>query len=173
MPGISLHCKLTESKPKDGERFADILSGMCHYPSYGSRVIYSDRNIMIGFSGYDSYPIRVIELENCRVFLEGMIYDRPDKDLKSDLSRITKMAFNDNHSNSELTRLIEHTVGEYDGEFWLAIYDKIKRHCLILNDCPKIKMILDKDLLDFQYAGAIRAVCAKCDWDNGDALGRL
>ncbi len=30
-------------------------------------------------------------------------------------------------------------------------------------------MILDKDLLDFQYAEAIRAVCAKCDQGNGDA----
>ena len=35
--------------------------------------------------------------------------------------------------------------------------------CPKLDDCPKIKMILDKDLLDFQYAEAIRAVCAKCN----------
>jgi len=34
--------------------------------------------------------------------------------------------------------------------------------CPKLDDCPKIKMVLDKDLLDFQYAEAIRAVCAKC-----------
>ena len=35
--------------------------------------------------------------------------------------------------------------------------------CPKLNECYKVKMILDKDLLDFQYAEAIRAVCAKCD----------
>ena len=29
--------------------------------------------------------------------------------------------------------------------------------------CYKIKMISDKGLLDWQYAEAIRAVCAKCD----------
>ena len=34
--------------------------------------------------------------------------------------------------------------------------------CPKLDDCLKVKMILDKDLLDFQYAEAIRAVCAKC-----------
>ena len=34
--------------------------------------------------------------------------------------------------------------------------------CPKLNECYKIKMILDKDLLDFQYSEAIRAVCAKC-----------
>lgn len=27
-------------------------------------------------------------------------------------------------------------------------------------------MILDKNLLDFQYAEAMRAVCAKCDLDK-------
>ena len=34
--------------------------------------------------------------------------------------------------------------------------------CPKLDDCYKLKIILDKDLLDFQYAEAIRAVCAKC-----------
>jgi hypothetical protein len=34
--------------------------------------------------------------------------------------------------------------------------------CPKLDECYKIKMILDKDLLEFQYAEAIRAVCATC-----------
>ena len=34
--------------------------------------------------------------------------------------------------------------------------------CKKLNECYKITIILDKDLLDFQYAEAIRAVCSKC-----------
>ncbi len=34
--------------------------------------------------------------------------------------------------------------------------------CPKLDECYKVKMILDKDLLDFQYAEAIRMVCAKC-----------
>ena len=39
--------------------------------------------------------------------------------------------------------------------------------CSKLDDCPKIKMILAKNLLDFQYAKAIMAMCAKCDEGNG------
>lgn len=35
-------------------------------------------------------------------------------------------------------------------------------NCPKLDECYKIKMILDKDLLDSQYAEAIRAVCANC-----------
>ncbi len=41
--------------------------------------------------------------------------------------------------------------------------------CPKLDECQKIKLVLDKDMLDFQYAEAIRAVCAKCDQGNGDA----
>jgi len=39
--------------------------------------------------------------------------------------------------------------------------------CPKLNECPKVKMVLDKDLLDFQYAEAIRAVCANCSEVKG------
>ena len=34
--------------------------------------------------------------------------------------------------------------------------------CPKLDNCFKIKTIMDKDLLDFQYAEAIRAVCTNC-----------
>ncbi|MDD4877292.1 MAG: hypothetical protein PHQ86_09275 [Dehalococcoidales bacterium] len=41
--------------------------------------------------------------------------------------------------------------------------------CKKLDDCYKIKMVLDKDLAgDWQYAQVIREVCAKCD---GRVLG--
>lgn len=35
--------------------------------------------------------------------------------------------------------------------------------CVKLDTCQKIEMIRDKDMLDFQYAEAIRGVCAVCD----------
>jgi len=39
--------------------------------------------------------------------------------------------------------------------------------CPKLNECLKVMMVLDKDLLDFQYAEAIRAVCANCSEVKG------
>jgi hypothetical protein len=38
----------------------------------------------------------------------------------------------------------------------------IIKMCPKINDCFKIKMILDKDMLDFQYATCIREVCEIC-----------
>lgn len=47
--------------------------------------------------------------------------------------------------------------------------------CPKLDQCFKMKIILDKDLLDFQYEAAIRQVCAscsqaKCDNDANPAV---
>ena len=39
--------------------------------------------------------------------------------------------------------------------------------CPKLNECPKVMVVLDKDLLGFQYAEAIRAVCANCSEVRG------
>ena len=35
--------------------------------------------------------------------------------------------------------------------------------CKKLDECHKAKMVLDKDMLEFQYAEAIRSICAKCN----------
>lgn len=35
--------------------------------------------------------------------------------------------------------------------------------CTKFDGCLKIEMILDKDILDSQYAEAIQGVCSKCD----------
>jgi len=41
--------------------------------------------------------------------------------------------------------------------------NKQRKPCLKLESCSKIKMILDKDIMDWQYAEAIRDVCARCN----------
>jgi hypothetical protein len=43
--------------------------------------------------------------------------------------------------------------------------------CPKLNQCYKITMVLDKDLLDFQYAEVIRVVCARCAGEGGTTSG--
>lgn len=39
--------------------------------------------------------------------------------------------------------------------------------CTKLDSCEKIKIIMDKDMLDFQCANAIKEVCKKCDRPKG------
>jgi len=35
-------------------------------------------------------------------------------------------------------------------------------NCDKLDSCIKIRMILDKEMLDFQYKEVVRSVCSKC-----------
>ncbi len=39
--------------------------------------------------------------------------------------------------------------------------------CPKLDECPEVKMVLDKDLLGLQYVEAIRTVCASCSEVKG------
>jgi len=41
--------------------------------------------------------------------------------------------------------------------------EKLPENCSKLDHCEKMTMILDKDLLDFQYREAAEAVCGRCD----------
>jgi len=43
-------------------------------------------------------------------------------------------------------------------------------NCTKLDTCPKITMLRDKDMLDFQFAESVRAVCALCEEYEPDAL---
>jgi predicted amidophosphoribosyltransferase len=40
-------------------------------------------------------------------------------------------------------------------------------NCTKIDTCEKIKIIMDKDMLDFQYADCIREVCMKCNRPKG------
>ena len=40
--------------------------------------------------------------------------------------------------------------------------EKESKGCARLDTCPKIRMILDRDLLESQYQDIIREVCGKC-----------
>lgn len=55
--------------------------------------------------------------------------------------------------------VIAHFSGQHLGR--AAAYNPLV--CPGLNDCPKVEMVLDKDLAaDWQYAQAIRDVCRQC-----------
>ena len=45
--------------------------------------------------------------------------------------------------------------------------------CPKLNDCQKVAMVLDKDLLDLQYAEAIKSICARCTEKVGKQVRRM
>jgi len=45
--------------------------------------------------------------------------------------------------------------------------------CPKLDECHRVKMVLDKDIEDFQYAQYIRKVCAGCSGQTSNHIERV
>ena len=49
---------------------------------------------------------------------------------------------------------------------------KMRELCKKIDDCFKIDMLKDKDMLDFQFAESVRKVCSKCKEFEGGTTTR-
>lgn len=67
------------------------------------------------------------------------------------LAASTIIEFSSQHDDRDVFRLSESKAGK-----------KPPIDCRKFDDCTKIVMVLDKDLLDFQYREAIEEMCHKC-----------
>lgn len=73
------------------------------------------------------------------------------------------------HSFTGLTDAVILEVGTHhdDGDVIRLTESKAAKNpridCRKLDDCPKVRMVFDKDLLEFQYLEAIEEICHKCD----------
>lgn len=52
------------------------------------------------------------------------------------------------HDDKDIVRLTESKAADF---------------CPKLDECPKVRMVFDKDMLEFQYGEAIRQICEKCE----------
>jgi asparagine synthase (glutamine-hydrolysing) len=132
MPGLSLLFSRTNIDAHLAARFKATLKEMHFFNCYDSEILYKDKNIIIGFSGYEGYPVTKYDSGDFVVFLEGKIYNRNKNDISSILNCVADNALWDNTSN--LPRVLKEKLVELDGEFWLSAIDKPSQRLLILND---------------------------------------
>ncbi|MBD3218322.1 MAG: hypothetical protein GF310_08600 [candidate division Zixibacteria bacterium] len=132
MPGLSLLFSRTSIDAQISERFEAKLKEMRFFHGYNSEILYEDKKAIIGFSGYDGYPISKYDSGDFVVFLEGKIYSRDENDISAILKDITETAFQDNTSN--LPGVLKKRLVDLDGEFWFTAIDKPNQRLLIVND---------------------------------------
>lgn len=80
----------------------------------------------LAYSQHDSYPIRLIPLDNYMVILEGSIYNMDEKQV---VSHIVNDAIHKDYSN------LGETISQCDGDFAIYIYDKGNKNFIVVNDC--------------------------------------
>lgn len=72
------------------------------------------------------------------------------------------------HSFSGITNalIIEFSTPHHEKDVVRLTESKPAQFCPKLDDCLKVRMVFDKDMLEFQYGEAIRRICEKCEERN-------
>jgi len=131
MPGISAIFKKLGSKPISAGFCSQIRKEMLHFPFYASRQFIAEDSANIGFTGYEAYPIQVIDSPDFNVILEGRIYNQEKNSLEEKLRHIAEAQIRSGNACDDELRQFLLTA---EGEFIITIYDKLKNRVILAND---------------------------------------
>lgn len=112
------------------KKFATIQSNMRHDDNYRAKILEKSCNVIIGYSAYDEYPIRFWEFDECFILQEGIIYNRPEKEVNSFIFDIITQ----NRMSSISLDFVKDFLLKTDGEFIIIIYDKVREELILIND---------------------------------------
>lgn len=122
MPGLSI---LIGKKANKKSEY--ILS---HNGNFEVKKLYQDDLISVYFSGYESYPIDMVNDKNYLVLIEGMIYNASNKKIREELENMIQ-----SESSFEIiSHKMQKFMQNYWGEYLIFLYSKITRVYYIFND---------------------------------------
>lgn len=131
MPGISFVYDFKKDIKNIEGSVTRTLNSLLHNENYKSKILYSGNNCILGFTGYDKYPVTVIHKNNIMIVIEGYIYDKPVDKYETELYEISEMFFS-GHEKSE--EKLSEWFFNTDGVFNVFIKNNISGDILILND---------------------------------------
>jgi len=107
--------------------FKSTLEKMRHYPNYATNLLIEDNSVMLGFSGYPDYPLKVFNKGNRNIVIEGKVYTKEDEEIADWLSTLS---LNQEDLTGELSRFLLNT----DGNFIIQVHDREQGLYLAFND---------------------------------------
>ncbi len=129
MPGISLiSTKINRSDLIDKFTKAQLI--MKHDLAYKNRIFFETDHTIIGYTGYDEYPMNYWECHDYFVIQEGMIYNLSRDEVNT---FVFDLVSQDRKSSISISA-VKNFLFKTDGEFVLIIFDKMKKDLIILND---------------------------------------
>lgn len=125
MPGISIVVGKEYSEDMLEQALDDLQSDTVS--KY--EVLFRDPNVIIIFSGYDSYPRIYHETEEFVYCFEGMIYNISSEDLANELQSISQCLV-----QGAVDEKISDFVHDMDGDFLCIVYAKSSSKLVVFND---------------------------------------
>ena len=110
MPGLSLIKNV--SSQLDFDAVEKIIDSLKPLNNYSTNILTSDQNLVVGWIANETYPIKIININNFTVIIEGKIYNKTTEVLNSELSSIID-TFPKNICNEELKAWLLTNDGDY------------------------------------------------------------
>jgi asparagine synthase (glutamine-hydrolysing) len=85
----------------------------------------------IGFTGYDEYPLTIIDNKECTLILEGSVYNIEKDSLEQTLTTLAEAQIGSDTTRDEK---LKQFLLAAEGEFVIIIYDKAKKRMILAND---------------------------------------
>jgi hypothetical protein len=127
MPGISVVIAC-DALPRAKVRTS--YGELQYKDGYKISQFFSKDKAVIGFSGYEGYPLQFYEDENVLILLEGLVYDKADSEIDSLLRKIADDYRQGKGYKRQITELIQNS----DGDYIALIYFKNEEAVTIFND---------------------------------------
>jgi asparagine synthase (glutamine-hydrolysing) len=136
--------------------FSKIQSNMRHFPNWKDQKIIAVDNLCLGYTCFAEYPLRYFETDNYLAVVEGMIYNLTREEVDSFILQIFL-----GERNGSAANIIHDFLIKADGEFVIAIYDKLKKIITIFNDIlARLPVYYYKDNEKFIMSREIKFLCS-------------
>lgn len=128
MPGLHVLVSLQQDGRDGAERtFLANLEKMKHFPNYSASVLVRDEGVLVGYSGYEHYPVAHIESGNLDLLIEGNIYNLSRAQV---IDRLLPLA----QVGTDIDSCVRSFVADAQGEFIVVVYNRANRKLLVFND---------------------------------------
>ncbi len=131
MPGLSMFIDIRGEGGKKKSAFSTALDSVCHSKEYSPKVLFDGDDVVLGFTGYERYPLRVFSRGDIDVVLEGNVYNRSSDESEAELAGLAELLFHDRDAGK---RNILTWLFTADGEFVVWMRHRITGEILLFND---------------------------------------
>jgi asparagine synthase (glutamine-hydrolysing) len=131
MPGLSIVCDLTGDRQESVLRSEESLGSLKHYPWYGHSVLLDDAHLFLGWTGYEEYPITVVENGEFYICLEGLIYGISPDNTRTELEKLSTIL---SAGPDRYRSRTADWMSNVDGDFLIFILNKRSGEIWIIND---------------------------------------
>ncbi len=124
---------------------------------YERRVFFDEKQCRLFADFYSDYPIQYWETSDCKVLLEGMIYDQPETVIKQQIQEFC--------AGQITAKQLQSWLLQRDGEFVLLIYHQTNQQLFVWNDWlgrlpvylfqDKKKFVIGRDIRQLRYLAGI------------------